>query len=168
MPRYANVWVSMIVSFLLGMLGLWGYPAGLQAEPAVHPVLPSRAELFMQVFRIDPQGNFREGKAKQHNIPHLTEPLTAIAARLNRSEADLQQRLEISRQRIFNARAARPHPFKDDTILTDWNGLMIAALAKAGQALQEPSYIAAAQRAADFMLRSLRNEDGRLHLRWGF
>ncbi|MDH3599098.1 MAG: thioredoxin domain-containing protein [Candidatus Tectomicrobia bacterium] len=127
---------------------------------------PEEAALFMQVFRIDPQGNFPEGKAKQHNIPHLTEPLAATATRLNLSESDLQPRLDASRQRLFNAREARPHPFKDDKVLTDWNGLMIAALAKAGQALQEPSYTAAAQRAADFILRSLRNEDGRLWKRY--
>ena len=54
----------------------------------------------------------------------------------------------------------RPH--KDDKILTDWNGLMIAALARAAQAFDGPAYAQAAQKAADFILASLRLHNGRL------
>jgi uncharacterized protein len=51
---------------------------------------------------------------------------------------------------------------KDDKILTDWNGLMIAALAKAGSALQDPRYAEAASRSARFILSRMRREDGGL------
>lgn len=124
------------------------------------------AALFMQVFHIAPAGNFKEGTANKHNIPHLTENLTTIASRLHMSEDRLRQRLETSRQRLFAVRESRPHPFKDDKMLTDWNGLMIAALAKAGQALDEPAFVIAAQRAADFVLQTLRDEQGRLLKRY--
>ena len=55
---------------------------------------------------------------------------------------------------------------KDDKILTDWNGLMIAALAKGAQAFDEPQYAEAAQHAANFVLGNLRRPDGRLWHRY--
>jgi uncharacterized protein YyaL (SSP411 family) len=52
-------------------------------------------------------------------------------------------------------REKRPRPFRDEKILTDWNGLMIAALSMSGATLGEPSYCKAAARAADFMLSAM-------------
>ena len=62
------------------------------------------------------------------------------ASVLKISEQDLYDRLEKIRAKLFLAREKRVHPLKDDKILTDWNGLMIAALAKAAQALHEAEY----------------------------
>ena len=56
--------------------------------------------------------------------------------------------------------------FKDDKILTDWNGLMIAALAKAGSVLNNKTYIAAAAKASDFILQNLSDANGRLLKRY--
>ena len=53
-------------------------------------------------------------------------------------------------------------PLRDDKILAAWNGLMISAMAVAGRILDEPRYIAAAARAADFVLAHLRGADGEL------
>ncbi len=124
------------------------------------------AALFKDVYTLMPEGNFDDGKTVNQNIPHLTEGLAEAAVRLNLPEAALRQRLEASRQQLFAARKKRIHPFKDDKILTDWNGLMIAALAKAGQGLDAPIYVATAKKAADFLLRALRDENGRLHKRY--
>jgi len=55
------------------------------------------------------------------------------------------------RRKLFDAREKRVHPAKDDKILTDWNGLMIAALAFGSLVLDEPSYAKAATRAADVL-----------------
>ncbi|MBN8711425.1 MAG: thioredoxin domain-containing protein [Verrucomicrobia bacterium] len=95
----------------------------------------------------DPQGEFR-GK----NILIQREP----------GDSDS---LAASRAALFHLRAARPRPHLDDKILTAWNGLMISALAKAGAALQEPTYIAAAAKAALFMESHLTRE-GRLLRSW--
>ena len=78
------------------------------------------------------------------------------------SEADLVERLETARQKLFTHREQRIHPHKDDKILTDWKGLMIAALARAGRALDRPEYTAAARNAAEFILARMRQADGRL------
>ena len=79
---------------------------------------------------------------------------------------ELARRLETARQKLFEARARRVHPHKDDKILTSWNGLMIAALSKAAQAFGEPSYAKAAERALDFLSAKLVREDGRLLARF--
>jgi uncharacterized protein YyaL (SSP411 family) len=53
-------------------------------------------------------------------------------------------------------------PGRDEKVLSSWNGLMIGAFAQAAQVLGNPDYAAAATRAADFILRSMRTPDGRL------
>lgn len=69
------------------------------------------------------------------------------------------------RQKLFAVRERREHPLKDTKVLADWNGLMIAALAKAGRGIDVPEYTAAAERAAGFVLSEM-SEDGRLWHRW--
>ena len=78
------------------------------------------------------------------------------------TEPELEERLEAVRQELFAYREKRLHPHKDDKILTDWNGLMIAAFAKAAQAFDEPTYTEAARHAADFIQKHLRSPEGRL------
>jgi uncharacterized protein YyaL (SSP411 family) len=85
-----------------------------------------------------------------------------LAAELEVSLDALRTRVEAARRKLFTHREARVHPYKDDKILTDWNGLMIAALAKGALAFQEPEYAEAATKAADFVLGTLRNASGRL------
>jgi hypothetical protein len=74
--------------------------------------------------------------------------------------------LEPLRDRLRRARAKRPFPRVDDKVLTDWNGMMIAAMARAGKLLAEPGYVKAAARAADFLLQSLRAPEGTLLHAW--
>lgn len=69
------------------------------------------------------------------------------------------------REKLFAAREQRTHPLKDTKVLADWNGLMIAALAKASRVFDAPEYAAAAQRAADFVWNDMQ-KDGRLMHRW--
>ncbi|MBP9805068.1 MAG: thioredoxin domain-containing protein [Candidatus Accumulibacter sp.] len=67
-----------------------------------------------------------------------------------------------ARARLYEVRARRVPPLRDDKILTAWNGLMISALAVAGRLLEQARYVAAAARAADFVLAQLRGPDGGL------
>jgi uncharacterized protein len=109
---------------------------------------PNKAEFVLSKFNPTPQGNF-EGAGM--NILHLTRPLS-----------DSGGEWENIRKILFEERETRIHPFKDDKILTDWNGLMIAALAKASRAFGEPVYAETAVAAADFLLDELKDENGRL------
>ena len=123
------------------------------------------ADLFSHVFDIREEGNYMDearGNKSGANILHLRKPLAKVASDLSVSEQDLQADLEALRQRLFAHREECVHPMRDDKILTDWNGLMIAALAKGAQALGEPQYAEAACRAADFILGNMRKPNGRL------
>lgn len=96
------------------------------------------------------------------NILHISKPLEEFAGDEEMKPKELEKILEQSRQKLFSARKQRIHPSKDDKVLTDWNGLMIAALAKGAQALNKPEYADAARKAADFLLQELRRKDDRL------
>ena len=80
--------------------------------------------------------------------------------------ADKMAGFEESRTKLLAARNTRQRPKLDDKVLTDWNGLMIAALAKAAQVLDQPEYGEAAKRAALFILGNLRSQDGKLLHLW--
>ncbi|HXY35802.1 MAG TPA: hypothetical protein VEI07_16325, partial [Planctomycetaceae bacterium] len=88
---------------------------------------------------------------------------TAQAARiLGLSETDLERSLAESREKLFDRREERVHPGRDEKILAGWNGLMIAAMARAGRVLDESRFVAAAAQSADFLLSKLRTPEGRL------
>jgi uncharacterized protein YyaL (SSP411 family) len=123
------------------------------------------AALVINVFNVQKQGNFGEestGSKTGANILHLKIPLEVLAAEMKISEKQLMKSLETVRRKLFERREKRVHPHKDDKILADWNGLMIAALAKGTRAYGENKYAEAAGRAVDFILRKMRTSDGRL------
>jgi uncharacterized protein YyaL (SSP411 family) len=123
------------------------------------------AVLAAEVWNAKKGGNFQEeatGKATGANVLHLTAGAKENAMALGMSEEELDRRMEAIRLRLLEARSARVRPGLDDKVLTDWNGFMIAALAKAGTALDEPSYVDAAKRAAAFMLGTMVGDDARL------
>ena len=123
------------------------------------------ARLFSNVFNVKEGGNFEDAGPGHHidqNILHLQKPLPELAKEVGIPENQLKKQLEVSRQILFDARQKRIHPFKDDKILTDWNGLMIAALAKAGYVLDKQGYTTAASTSADFILKNLTADNGRL------
>jgi uncharacterized protein YyaL (SSP411 family) len=119
---------------------------------------PAEANLFKQVYGADGGVNFEE----KYHILLLPKPLAESAAGLKMSEAELEAKLLPLRKRLFDARARRARPFLDTKVLTAWNGQMIAGMALAGQALGEKKPVENAARAADFLLKNLRNKDGRL------
>ena len=127
------------------------------------------ADFVAKAFNIEKDGNFAEqaaGRKSGVNILHIRKSLGELAFDLNLSQQDLQAHLEVIRQKLFAYREKRVHPMKDDKILTDWNGLMIAALAKGAQAFDEPEYAEAACHAADSILGNIRKPDGRLWHRY--
>ena len=95
------------------------------------------------------------------NILHIAKPPEAFAKLHGLEVGDLNAKVRSWREKLRAVRAKRTPPGLDDKILTDWNGLMIASLAKGAQALNEPKYAQAASEAAEFVLHNLRKE-GRL------
>jgi uncharacterized protein YyaL (SSP411 family) len=123
----------------------------------------SVVSLFKQVYGLDGERNF-ESRA---HIPTLPQPLDERAKALKMTEEQLEARLAPLRNKLFQARAKRPRPFRDTKILTAWNGQMIAGLAVAGAALDDKKTIARAARAADFVLKTLHTGKGRLLRTYG-
>ena len=128
-------------------------------------ILRDQAAAITRVFNVTGDGNFTEeatGQKTGVNILHLSKQTDVLATELGMSEEELQDKLEAARLKLFAHRERRIRPHKDDKVLTDWNGLMIAALAKGSQAFDEPNYVEAARNAADFILQTMRTTDGRL------
>ncbi len=123
------------------------------------------AARFARIYGVEAAGNFREeasGRSTGESILYLPQPLAEAAAR----EGVALDALAAWRETLRAARdGQRVWPERDDKVLTAWNGLMIAGLARAGRLLDEPVWIAAAARTADFVLGSLR-ADGRLLAVW--
>jgi hypothetical protein len=119
------------------------------------------ATIFCNCYEISEEGNF-EGK----NIPHLEMDLKEWAQWFGTSPEELGAVLEDGRRKLLEARKTRTRPHRDDKVLTAWNGLAIAAMARTASLLGHPEYLEAAARAADFILSALHNEQGRLLRRW--
>jgi len=103
-------------------------------------------ELFLRHYDVRPEGNW-EG----HTILNVPEP-----------DESKWAALAAARGALYQVRARREPQLRDEKILTAWNGLMISGLAIAGRILGEPRYVAAAARAATFVLAHLRGPDGTL------
>jgi len=117
---------------------------------------PDTAAVFNYRFGVEPNGNVPaeqgfQGEFKRQNILFDRHSLAETAQYFGKSEAAVHATLDAARQKLFAARARRPRPPLDDKVLTAWNGLMISALARASQVLEEPRYLSAAETAARFV-----------------
>jgi uncharacterized protein YyaL (SSP411 family) len=135
-------------------------------EQELREILPAdEADLIVRAFQVEKTGNFREeasGKSVGANILYTGKSLADIASVMKLPAEVLKQKIDSARSRLFEVRERRVHPHKDDKILTDWNGLMIAALARGAQVLGDKVYADAAENAVEFILNRLRKPDGRL------
>ncbi len=118
------------------------------------------AQIFNFYFDVTEHGNFEE-----KNILNVRNSLEVSAARLNISAEKLQETLERGRKLLFEEREKRIKPFRDEKVLTAWNGLMLATFAEASAILQNEDYRKIAKRNADFILDNLQ-KDGYLLRSW--
>jgi uncharacterized protein len=115
------------------------------------------AETLCNLYDITEEGNF-EGE----NIPHRLLFLDEFAAQSGIPEETIHADLEKWRNQLLVAREKRVKPLRDEKVLTSWNGLMIAALAKGFAVTGNRSYLEAAERALNFVRSRLTSGDGRL------
>ncbi|SFM39628.1 thioredoxin domain-containing protein [Salibacterium qingdaonense] len=117
--------------------------------------------LFCEVYDITEDGNF-EGV----NIPNLIgQSPEAFARGHDLDPKQVRERVEQAKPLLFEAREERIHPHTDDKMLTSWNALMTAALARAGRAFDSDRYVDAAERAFAFIESHLL-QDGRVMVRY--
>lgn len=127
------------------------------------------ARRWETILRLSPEGNYIDEAARQKtgtNILHLTATMDKWAEKLNVPEDQLRDEWRKIREQLFDIRENRIHPLKDDKILTDWNGLMISALALGARILNQPEYERAARQAAEFIESKMIDKNGRLYHRF--
>jgi uncharacterized protein YyaL (SSP411 family) len=131
-------------------------------------VAPEDAELAVRLFGVKTEGNYVEAGRRRNgkNILHLAKPLEQGASESQLTVDELIGKLGKICNLLFKAREKRVHPTKDDKILVDWNGLMIAALAKASRVFSEPRYLQAAVKATGFIFEKMKDENGTLYHRY--
>ena len=126
----------------------------------IEGLLGAEAALFEKFYGVETDGNSPVGSDPMHEFTGkntLIQRLTiSDAAKLfKRTEAWIEISLNSSLEKLFTERVKRPKPHLDDKIITAWNGLMISALSRAAQVLDDPRYLAAAQRSAKFIRENL-------------
>jgi uncharacterized protein len=118
---------------------------------------PHTAGIFESYYGVSERGNF-EGK----NILSVVRTPENLADRFRIGTSDVEQALADARSQLFEARELRVKPARDEKVLTEWNGLMIHALAECGVVLGRNDALQAAVKAADFILEHMSQPDGRL------
>ena len=119
-------------------------------------MLDNNADLFAAAYGIEPDGNARpesdpHGELAGRNTLYQAATPDELAERFGLSEDDVRQRLKAASETLLAARAKRPPPHRDDKIVTAWNGLAIAALARGARVLDRPDLAQAAETAACFI-----------------
>ncbi len=124
-----------------------GDPAAARTEGAFYlwtaaeldALLGPDAPLIAQRFGVEPGGNAPHdphGELSGRNLLYTAASIEDLCAATGRAEADVLQAINAARTRMFEARAARPRPHLDDKVIASWNGLAIAAFARAARVLE--------------------------------
>jgi uncharacterized protein YyaL (SSP411 family) len=129
-------------------------------QSEIDRVLPEKdRKVFNRIFNIKKKGNFMDpltGRETGDNILYRTEPF-------HREFKEVLRRSKVS---LFKLREKRFRPLKDDKILTDWNGLMIASMALGGRIFPESPWLKAAVDGCEFILSRMKKKDGGLFHRY--
>ena len=126
-------------------------------------------KLLAKLYNFRLEGNFEDeatGKTNKYNIPFYEHDIQDLAKQNGMTIEKIKLFIEMSRKKLFELRKQRIRPLKDDKILTDWNGLMIASLLLGVGYLKNQTYTNAAEKAAKFVLRELKDENGKLKKRF--
>ncbi len=115
------------------------------------------AAVFKRYYGMSQRGNFEGG-----NILYVSRPVATVAQELDMTPDAVEQKLAHARSVLFAHRQQRVAPARDEKILTEWNGLMIHAMAECGVVLGRQDALQAAQASANFVLEHMSQEDGRL------
>ena len=132
-------------------------------------LLGEDADVIRYRFGVEPEGNAPadpQGEFRNKNILYVARSIDDVSRLTGRTSDDVEAVLQRARSLLFDVRRRRPRPHLDDKVLTAWNGLMIAALARAARVVQgvvagptgaarRDVYLGAAQRAATFVKTSL-------------
>ena len=112
------------------------------------------AEIFNYFYAVKKNGNVDNdprGEFQNKNVLIVSHTVEETAKKFGKSSDAIRKILADARQTLFAIRAKRPRPHLDDKTITAWNGLMISAFARAYQVLDDPQYLSAATKSAEFV-----------------
>lgn len=115
-------------------------------------------EIFARLYDVTETGNF-EGK----NILHPVLTVDQAARLFKKSPDQIEMLVANAKQKLFEAREKREKPFRDEKIITSWNGLMLSGLAEALKISSKPSFLAAANRTIELIFTKLFRDGLLLH-----
>ena len=121
---------------------------------------PKTAAIFCAAYGVEEGGNARPESDPHEellgqNTLYQAMSLSMLAQKFDQAEDEIRESLEAAREILLGARRKRPLPHRDDKIITAWNGLMIAALARGGRVLNRSDLTDSAGEALDFIRREL-------------
>ena len=133
----------------------------------IDEALGDSADVFDFHYGVQPHGNAPEGsdphdEFRGKNILIERHTIAETAQHFNKAEEEIGRILARSREKLFSIREKRPRPHLDDKILAAWNGLMIAAFARAAQVLDDSRYLEIATRSANFVRTKLYDPSGKI------
>ena len=149
----------------------------LWRDEELDELLGADSQVVKLRFGVRPDGNAPQDPQQEFtgkNLLYVAQTLDDIAPQVGRNKQELIDVLNRARLKMFEARVQRPHPHRDDKVLTAWNGLMIAAFARmaralaglgAGGATAAKPYLDAAVRAASFIREQMWNAQSGVLLR---
>ena len=144
------------------------------SDAEIQALIGEDAAVVKRRWGIEPDGNAPhdpQGEFTGRNLLYTAQTIEEVAIRSDKTAEAVMAVMRAARITLFEARERRPRPHLDDKVLTAWNGLMIAAFARAARTLSDrdtaPRYLAAAERAAGFIRSTLwRPDDARLLRRY--
>jgi uncharacterized protein YyaL (SSP411 family) len=117
-----------------------------------------RGELFCRIYDVSEQGNFEE-----KNILHPILTLAQASKFFRRDAGEIESLITDAKEKLFQEREKRPKPFRDEKILTSWNGLMLSGFAEAIKISPRPEYLDAANRTVEFVFSKMFRDGHLLH-----
>ncbi len=135
-------------------------------QSEIEDLLGDNAKYIIDYFNIEEEGNYENAAGhmpEKGNILHIKDDLDKLAEKHEIDKAELETIISESKKILLDARNKKVRPGKDDKVLTDWNGLMISAFAKAGFVFKNSDYIETAEKAYSFVNEKLKTQVGMLH-----
>jgi len=152
--------MTIAAALALGAEGVWTGTIWLGTRESGLTPFEKDAVFAARLLGFDGGTNFQDPhhpEDQRKNVLLMPQRLEAAAKESSIDAAAFGERWASVQSRLLEARTKRKQPHLDDKVITSWNGLMIGAMASAGAMLKQPRFIAAAERAAESLLRRLRH-----------
>lgn len=137
----------------------------LWTESEIREKFSDKADALIRIFNIQGEGNFFDpfkGGKTGENILHMIGSFEDLAEAIQRPVEEIRITIQAFADELREERSKRIRPHLDDKILTDWNGLMIAALARAAAVFNDREILKPVEKAFAFLMEKMETDSGKL------